>query len=329
MSGLILAVLLGAAVLLAVGWPLFARPPQALGRGLEDDAPVVRWEAERARLIAAMRDNDLALAEGRLDTATHQATAARLSAEAEAVLKRLRAARGQFEPPPEAAAARPQRLASALGLALVLLAALGIARMASWQDLDLAVNPHENGNIPLDESQLAAGPPAEGPPAGAPVIAGPPVGIPPLDADGAPDVGAMVGRLEARVAQGDASADEVKMLLRSYDTLGRMADARQVLEAALPRFPDDTELQLAWLRAVISLPREGDADRALPVADSLIAAMPDLLEARWYRALLLVQEGRRDEARAELSWMHPQLPPESAVERAVAQLIARLSDPPG
>src|SRR5690606_15618625 len=116
-------------------------------------------------------------------------------------------------------------------------------------------------------------------------------------------------------------------LLRSYDTLGRLADARPVLDEALARFPDDPEFRIAWLRVVVSLPRPGDAALALPVADRLIADMPDLLEARWYRSLLLVAEGRRGEARAELMWMAPLLPEGSPARGAVEKLIAELAQP--
>ncbi|RMF38251.1 MAG: hypothetical protein D6754_07935 [Alphaproteobacteria bacterium] len=49
---------------------------------------------------------------------------------------------------------------------------------------------------------------------------------PMIRADGTPDIGAVVARLEARVAAGDAPPAELAMLPRSYDTLGRIADAR-------------------------------------------------------------------------------------------------------
>lgn len=301
-----LAVILAA--LAAVAWPLFSRVPPALGRGLEDDAPLVRWGAERDRLVAAMRDNDMALAERRMDPATHQATALRLAAEAERVLSRLRAARDQFAAAPAAEVGAMRaggRFAHAGLLALTLAAGLAAAWAARWQDIDLTGSPHADGSVPLDGSP----------------------GAPPVDAEGMPDIGAMVAGLEARVADGDASPDEIKMLLRSYDTLGRFADARPVLDAALARFPGDPELQIAWLRVVVSLPRPGDAALALPVADRLIAAMPDLLEARWYRSLLLVAEGRRDEARAELMWMAPLLPEGSPARGAVEKLIKELAQP--
>lgn len=309
MSAILLAVLVVAAPLVAVIWPLFGRPPQDLGRGLEDDGPLRRWEAERDRLIAAMRDNDLALAEGRLDIATRDRTAAQLASEAETVLARLRRARSQLEPRQEPeTGGRPRWLANAAMLCLTLTAGLGAAEMARWQDIDLTGSPHADGSIPLDL-------PAPEQPAASPPV---------MTADGTPDIGAMVARLETRVAEGGASAGDIKMLLRSYDTLGRLTDAKDVLDIALQRFPDDPDFQIGWLRAIVSLSRTDDAARGLAVADRLIATMPDLLEARWYRSLLLVSDHRPDEARVELMWLLPRLPAESPAHDAVTQLLTEL-----
>lgn len=315
MTGLILTFLMVAAVFIAVSRPFFGRAPAPLGRGQEDDAPVRRWETERARLIAAMRDNDLALAEGRLDPATREATAARLAEEAERVLARLRAARGQFAPvaDPDLGAGRAGVAWPVAALALTVALGVGMAQMARWQDIDLTGSPHADGRVPLGNAM-----PGE-------VATLPPV----MGADGAPDIAAMVARLETRVAEGDAAADEIKMLLRSYDTLGRLEEASAVLDAALIRFPDDPELQLGWLRAAISLSRIEDPARGLEIAARLIAADPDLLEARWYRSLLLVADDRPLEARAELLHMAPRLPEDSPARNAVIALIAELPPPPG
>lgn len=295
-----IAVLLLLAVALGlVAWPLL-RGGAALGRGLEDDGPVLRWEAERGRLLGQIRDNDLALAEGRIDPALHQATAQRLGAEAEAAVAALRGARAELAGDGMQPRAVPHPVTLAAVLAAVAGLALGTARVARWQDIDLTGTPHADGRVPL------------------PVL--------PMDADGTPDIGAMVAGLETRVAAGGASADEIKMLLRSYDTLGRIEDAREVLRAALARFPDDPDFQIGFLRAVIAAPAEGDMARALPVAEALIATLPDLLEARWYRSLILARTGQPEAARRELMWLTPRLPPGSPAGQAVAELLAELSD---
>ena len=308
MSITLLTLTLLAGTLLACGLPLWRGTARPLGRGLEDDAPLHRWEAERARLIGQLQDNDLALAEGRVTPAVHTATATRLGEEAEAVMDRLRAARRAFAPP-EQAAPPPGRAGSALALVAVAALTAGSAYLARWQDIDLVGSPHADGRVPID---IAGAMPADG-------------GLD-AEAPGAPDIGSMVAGLEARVAEGDAAADEIKMLLRSYDTLGRIEEARAVLDAALVRFPDDPEFRLGWLRAAVNVPQPGDGARALALADGLIAEMPDLLEARWYRGLYLIEADRTDEARRELMWLAPRLPAESPALRAVAARLAALAE---
>ncbi len=306
MSAALLMAAFGVLALVPVALPLLVRETRALGRGLEDDSPLCRWEAERARLVTQLQDNDLALAEGRVDVQAHAAAAARLGHEAEAAVTTLRAVRAEFGAPPPEALTRPGLVGSTAALLAVLAFALGAQHLARWQDIDLVGSPHADGRVPLD----ASAPPA---------AAGPVIG-----ADGAPDIGAMVARLEGRVAGGDASAEDIKMLLRSYDTLGRQDAARDVLEAALTRWPQDTDFQIGWLRAQIAAPDTLDPAKALPVADRLIAALPDLAEARWYRSLLLVRLGRAVEARHELMWLAPRLPEGSPAALAVAGLLAEI-----
>lgn len=313
------ALVLALPVLAVVLWPVLRGRAPALGRGIEDDGPLHRWEAERARLVAQIRDNDLALAEGRLDAETHRAHAARLGAEAEAALAALRGARAELAGDGIAPRRPPHPLAALAAALAVLAVAAGSWSFARLQDIDLTGSPHVDGRIPIDIAGSPATPPTMGLPV--PGAAG---GAPVIGPDGVPDIGAMVARLEARVAEGDAAPEDIAMLLRSYDTLGRIAEAREVLVAALARFPDHPDFQLGYLRAVINEPEGADFELALSVADRLIAAMPGLLEARWYRSLVLLRLGRSDEAERELMWMTPQLPAESPAGRAVRDLLAQL-----
>lgn len=325
---MIWAAILAALVLAAVLWPILRGRGEALGVGQEDDGPVRRWQAERARLIAQLRDNDLALAEGRLDTETHRMNAIRLGAEAEAAVAALRGARAELETGGIAPRVRPHPLLAPASLAVVAALTLGAAQMARLQDIDLTGSPHADGRVPLDVAGVM---PAADAAALPPVIGSdgkPDIGaaLPPvIGADGTPDIGAMVARLEARVATGEAGAEEIAMLLRSYDTLGRMDDARAVLADAVRRFPEHPDFLLGFLRAEIDAPDGADPAIALPVAERLIAQMPELLEARWYRSLLLIRAERSDEARSELMWMTPQLPADSPAARAVAELLAELA----
>ena len=309
-AGGLLVIVLG-----VVALPLFRGAARPLGRGLEDDGPVLRWQAESVRLIGQLRDNDLALAEGRIDPGAQRGTAIRLGAEAEGAVAALKAARNELSGEGAHPRAAPHPVVAGLMLAAVAVVAVGVERAARLQDVDLTGSPHADGRIPLDIAGAMPGAELPGLPDLPPVIG----------ADGTPDIAAMVSRLEARVAAEEAGAEDIKMLLRSYDTLGRIDAARDVLRGALTRYPEDTDFQIGYLRAVIHGGAAGDMAAALPVAERLVATLPGLMEARWYRSLLLVEAGRRDEAQAELMWMVPHLPPDSPAGQAVTALLADLA----
>ena len=64
----LLSIALCVAIVALTASPMFrAGANRSLGTGKEDDSPVRRWQEEKDRLTAQLRDNDLALAEGRID----------------------------------------------------------------------------------------------------------------------------------------------------------------------------------------------------------------------------------------------------------------------
>jgi cytochrome c-type biogenesis protein CcmH/NrfG len=301
-------VILSALVMLGIVLaPLLRASANAsLGHGLERDDPVHRWQEARDRLIAQLRDNDLAMAEGRIDAATHTDIAIRLRADAEDAQAALRGARAAFaQPGADDPASRPGLAGSAFAALAIVAMTLGADRLASRADIDLRGTPHADGRVPLEAGAGAR----------APVIG----------ADGVPDVGAMVARLEARIAEGGATAEDYHMLFRSYATMERNDAALRLLDEARRAYPDDIEFPMIFLRAAVSMPDSGrDAD-ALRTAETMIAGDPALMEARWYRAVLLVRSGQADAARRELEWMAPRLEAGSAARTAVFDLIAQIN----
>lgn len=305
MTGLALLVMLAALgfALAPLLRPEAARP---LGFGLERDDPVQRWQGARDRLIAQLRDNDLALAEGRVDAVSHAEVGTRLRADAEAALAALRGARAAFAPAAATGEATRPGLTGTVLVALALVAlTFGADRLASRANIDLRGTPHADGRLPLDGTAPA----------------GPVVG-----ADGVPDVGAMVARLEARVAEGGGSVEDYHMLFRSYATMERNDEALALIDAARRKFPQDADFPMIFLRSVVTLPEVGREAEALAIAETLIAADPGLMEARWYRAVLLVRTGQPEQARGELEWMAPRLEAGTAARAAVVDLIAQIDD---
>ncbi|MCZ7676244.1 MAG: hypothetical protein M5U35_10685 [Roseovarius sp.] len=290
-----------------VALPLF-RPAanRALGRGVESRDPVDRWQVEKDRLTGQLRENDMALAEGRIDQAAHGLNNRHLAAEAETALEALRRARDAFDPVDGPQARMPGRIGSALTMLCVAAAAFGVSRAASWNDIDMTVSPHADGRIPIEAPSAAA-------PALPPDM--------PMTADGAPDIGAMVARLEARVRDGAATSDDYRMLLRSYGVLGREAEAPEVLAAAAEQYPDDLEFRMNYLRMVIETPDAPPAAELLDQVGAVLAAAPDLAEAHWYRALLNLRLARPDAARADLEWLAVRLAPEHPATARVRSML--------
>src|SRR5690606_2575150 len=101
--------------------PLFrSSANRPLGTGMEDDSPIRRWQEEKDRLTAQLRDNDLALAEGRVDAAAHSTIASRLAVDAEHALTRLREAREALAPAATDAVRRAGRWTAAIVAACVI-----------------------------------------------------------------------------------------------------------------------------------------------------------------------------------------------------------------
>ncbi|RKF12857.1 hypothetical protein D6850_15205 [Roseovarius spongiae] len=300
-----MTILAACLVLLATGLvvaPLF-RPAanRAMGLGVESRDPVARWQHEKDRLTDQLRDNDIALAEGRIDAAVHGRNNARLAAEAEGALKALRRAREAFAPAALRDTHMPGGVASALTAACIVAAAFGVSAVASSEDIDMTRSPHEDGGVPIAT------------PAGMPV-----------DADGAPDIAAMVARLEARVWDGDASPDDYRMLLRSYGVLGREAEAPEVLKAAADQYPDDLEFRMNYLRMVVESPDAPPAVELLAQVEDVLEAVPDMAEARWYRSLLNLQLGRPTAAKTDLEWLVVRLQPDHPAAGEVRTLLTEI-----
>lgn len=308
MTMTLISLALCAAVAALVAAPLFRRSANLpLGTGIEDDGPVRRWRDEKDRLITQLRDNDLALAEGRIDAGVHTTIASRLAHDAETALARLREAREALAPGPVHEPSWIGRWPTFFaGLAVIALA-WGAHVVSSRSDIDMTRSPHAaDGSIPL---------PAD-------------AGGMPVDADGAPDIGAMVTRLEARIEGGDYTPQDVSMLLRSYRVLGREEEAAALLARARQAHPDDVGLMLSQAELLIGDPRPESVDEAETVIAAALAAEPGLPEALWYRSLLLVRQGRIDAARAELDRLAPRVAGNPQAVEAIRSLRARIELPP-
>lgn len=307
MTMTLISLALCVAVVALVAAPLLRRSANLpLGTGIEDDGPVRRWREEKDRLIAQLRDNDLALAEGRVDPGVHSTIASRLAHDAETALSRLREARDALAPDPGHEPSWIGRWPTFFAGVVVIAAAWGAHVVSSWSDIDMTRSPHADGRVPLPAAASAM----------------------PAGADGTPDIGAMVARLEARVEAGDYTPEDAAMLLRSYRVLGREDEAAALLVKARQAHPGDVGLMLARAELLVGDPRPESVAEAESVIAEALAAEPGLPEALWYRSLLLVRQGRIEAARQELDRLAPRVAGNAQAAEAVRSLRARLDLPP-
>ncbi|AAV97329.1 hypothetical protein SPOA0195 (plasmid) [Ruegeria pomeroyi DSS-3] len=279
-----------------------------LGAGLEDTDPSKQWEAERARLIEQMQDNDIALAEGRIGVVLYGDTSSRLTAEANRFVDRLRKMRPLVQRPGSPQSRSTGDGISFLSAAAVVVAALGVHFAANVNDLDMTVSPHATGAIPL----AAASDEVRDP-----VMAS-------LGPDGAPNIAEMVGRLEERVYDGNPTEDDIQMLLRSYRVLERGEDAIEVLQIAAERFPGNVQFKMMLLRGRLQDPEFDPSEDLVRTVETVLQQEPDLLEAHWYRGLIQARQGRHEAARETLMTLRPKLSANPRAAGAVDALLAQL-----
>ncbi len=296
LAALLLCILTG----LVVFWPLWSRrADQPLGDGLESDDMAALWQEEKNRLVAQIQALDISLAEDKISTDEHARERAALSAEAEGALAQLRKMRRATSTTDSGHRPRTYPIVSGALAGLLLLAGGGIMVYVSSDIVRRDVSPHAEGSLPLVGGETASG-------------------------QGAPDVGAMLARLEARVAEGDASAEDLLMLGRSYRTLGRFDESISLYQRTLEADPDNLEALMLLGAALYRSQDEDERRDAENLFDRVLARQPDLPEALWYKSLLLLRRHEVAEARSMLEHLGTLVEdmPEArlAVRKALAQI---------
>lgn len=121
--------------------------------------------------------------------------------------------------------------------------------------------------------------------------------------DLSPDIEDMVAGLESRVAEGDYTREDLRMLIRSYDVLGRGEDAPNLLRELLEADPDREEAALALAELLRLVP--GAQEEAAGLYEGVLQRNPESLEALQWLAVLRVVEGRGEEASLLLQRLEP------------------------
>lgn len=289
------------------------------GEGQEADDRVAVWTQEKNRLVGDMVALDVAYSEARISDEDYNAQRSLVMSEAEKAAARL----GELRSSSGSGAATSRtypRLAWGFASLVII---CGTALTVLLNDLDKRsdVNPHANGSIPLPANTTAGGASAAGPrQAGAGGGSGAPV-----HADGTPDVGAMVARLEARVKGADASVDDIIMLARSYRVLNREADLLDLYRKAQAMAPQDDALKLVLASALIRSESDANRQEGEKVVDGILQKEPKKPEALWLKSLGLIHRHEIVQARDTLNELTQLVGENADAKKAVNELLASLS----
>ncbi|WP_181704157.1 c-type cytochrome biogenesis protein CcmI [Chthonobacter albigriseus] len=134
---------------------------------------------------------------------------------------------------------------------------------------------------------------------GSPDVPGQPL-APRLAAPADPsDLGDLIGRIEAHLLNNPNDANGWRVIAPTYQRLGRMGDAADAYRRLIELQGPDPQLQEAFGETLVAANQGMVTGEAQTALDAAVAADPDRIKARYYRALGLMQAGRHKEAVTE------------------------------
>lgn len=323
---ILIAILLLCAIV--AGWTVYpllsAESDLDRGDGLEAEGRLAAWTEEKDRLVAEMVALDMALSEGRINEGDYNVQRSLVMSEAEKAaghLGKLRAGSGARSSPSRTY----PRVAVGLALGLIV-SGSALAIFLNGHDLRTDANPHADGRIPLPATAVAQETGA--PPAPAASASPNGAGTPPVHADGTPDVGAMVARLEERVKGPDATVDDVIMLARSYRVLEREEDSLALYRRAQTMAPEDEGLKLVLASALIRSGSDAYRGEGEKLVDGILQTEPKKPEALWLKSLGLIHRHEIGQARQILTELDGLVSANSDAKNAVSELLKSLAAAP-
>jgi cytochrome c-type biogenesis protein CcmH len=138
----------------------------------------------------------------------------------------------------------------------------------------------------------------------------------PVGASGAPDVGAMVAKLEARLKANPNDAKGWSMLGRSYAALGEIDKSRDAYGKAAKLVPTDLELKQAYAVMIFEAARQRDAKAKVPqeaadLANEVLKQEPKAMDALFLAGQAALDQGRKSDAKGYWTRLLEQLEPAS------------------
>lgn len=143
---------------------------------------------------------------------------------------------------------------------------------------------------------------------------------------GAPDVEAMIARLETRLAAKPDDLDGQLMLARSYANLGRIPDAINAWRKALELKPGENEAMGGLIVMLLKGGDDAGAHEALGLVAQMRRQEPEETAWLWYEGLAYHRLGQTGKARNNLETMLKMLPPESDNAELVRETLRLLEE---
>ena len=140
----------------------------------------------------------------------------------------------------------------------------------------------------------------------------------------APDVGAMVERLAARLEDDPDDLEGWMMLARSYTVLGEPEKARDAIANAVRLAPDNSDVLALQARAIREANGGADNDETVAILRRVLALAPDHMEALWFVGNAEAAAGNKAAARELLERMLAQIPEDNPDREFVMQRIEGL-----
>ena len=140
----------------------------------------------------------------------------------------------------------------------------------------------------------------------------------------APDVGAMVDGLAARLKDNPGDLQGWMMLARSYTVLGEAEKARDAMSNAVRLDPDNPDVLALHARAIRGANGGADNEETTAILRRILELAPDNAEALWFLGNAEADAGNKAKARELLERLLAQLPDESPDRDILRQRIDQL-----